>query len=116
MGWWIKAKQPSLLLSIDEFLVDPILMEERLLNVEVLVTHSVWQPPPVGWLKFNVDKALEAGRNVGGIGGVLRNECGQHLLTFSIRVGLRVPIMSENLAVFYDIWLFMKYEFLAGFL
>ncbi|KAK9012763.1 hypothetical protein V6N11_040799 [Hibiscus sabdariffa] len=86
LGWWIKAKQPSLLLSIDEFIPDPILMEKRLLNDVVLVTHSIWQPPPVRWLKFNIDGALGVGENVGGIGGDLRNECGQHLLTFSIQV------------------------------
>ncbi|KAK8976599.1 hypothetical protein V6N11_057199 [Hibiscus sabdariffa] len=86
LGWWIKAKLPSLLLSIDEFFTDPALVEKRLLNAAVLVTYSVWQPPPVRRLKFNVDGALGVGGNVGGIGGVLRNECGQHLLTFSIRV------------------------------
>ncbi|KAL4313306.1 hypothetical protein GQ457_01G027820 [Hibiscus cannabinus] len=69
-------------------------MEEMILTVAVLVTHSVWQPPPVGWLKFNVDKALEAGGNVGGVGGVLRNECGQHLLTFSIR--LHGPLVGPD--------------------
>ncbi|KAK8984624.1 hypothetical protein V6N11_008388 [Hibiscus sabdariffa] len=42
LGWWIKAKEPSLLLSIDEFIADPVLVEKRLLNVVVLVTHSVW--------------------------------------------------------------------------
>ncbi|KAK8987710.1 hypothetical protein V6N11_027453 [Hibiscus sabdariffa] len=87
LGWWIKAKQSLLLLSIDEFIADPILVEKRLLNAAISVTHTVWQLPHVGWLKFNVDGALGAGGNVGGIGGVLSDECGQHLLTFSIRVG-----------------------------
>ncbi|KAK8489142.1 hypothetical protein V6N12_030629 [Hibiscus sabdariffa] len=92
----LDAKQPSLLLSIDEFIADPVLVEKRILNVAISITHTIWQPLPVGWLKFNVDGALGAGGTVGGIGGVLRDECGQHLLTFSIRVRSEFFFMVES--------------------
>lgn len=35
-----------------------------------------WQPPPLGWLKANVDGAFDKASNAGGIGVVVQDHCG----------------------------------------
>ena len=47
----------------------------------------LWSPPPIGWLKFNVDGATRGKPGPTGIGGVLRNCNGDVLFMFSKYVG-----------------------------
>ncbi|KAL4362639.1 hypothetical protein GQ457_04G005640 [Hibiscus cannabinus] len=47
-----------------------------------------WIPPPVGYLKFNVDASVNGNYEVGGIGGILRDHNRNHLVIFSKRIGL----------------------------
>ncbi|KAB2599540.1 hypothetical protein D8674_009811 [Pyrus ussuriensis x Pyrus communis] len=35
---------------------------------------SNWNPSPAGWVKINVDGSFLLGSNVGGVGGVFRDE------------------------------------------
>ncbi|KAL4291852.1 hypothetical protein GQ457_14G027040 [Hibiscus cannabinus] len=64
--------------------------------------------PAVGWLKFNVDGDARGDGLLGGIGGILKNEFGVSLLSFSSRVGVGPPVLPEVLAIFN---LFLKFEF-----
>lgn len=46
-------------------------------------------PPPMGWLKFNMDSAARCKPDPAGIGGVLQNHERQVLLTFPKSIGVR---------------------------
>ncbi|KAK8500668.1 hypothetical protein V6N12_055180 [Hibiscus sabdariffa] len=111
VAWWVKAKFPSSLVSIAEIVADLRVVEIVLSKELSLVVPAVWKPPPVGWLKFNIDGATRGVGLGGGIGGILKNEFGVSLLSFSLRVGAGPPVLPEVLAIFYCIWLFVNSEF-----
>ncbi|OMP03730.1 hypothetical protein CCACVL1_02287 [Corchorus capsularis] len=58
-----------------------------------------WSPPPLGFLKFNVDGASSGSTGLAGIGGVLRNNLGVILLRFSKNIGLAGAAKAEVLAI-----------------
>ncbi|XP_039057956.1 uncharacterized protein LOC120201411 [Hibiscus syriacus] len=60
---------------------------------------TCWVPPPDGFVKINVDGAIESGWNKGGIGGLIRDSRGVLIHWFSDKVGGRPPIMAELLAI-----------------
>ncbi|KAK8590030.1 hypothetical protein V6N12_024414 [Hibiscus sabdariffa] len=111
VAWWVTAKFPSSFLSLDAIVANPRLAD-LVSSVELTpVVPTVWKPPPAGWLKFNVDGAARGDGLLGGIGGILKNEFGVSLLSFSSRVGVSLPVLPEVLVIFYCIWLFLKSEF-----
>ncbi|KAK8523408.1 hypothetical protein V6N12_047928 [Hibiscus sabdariffa] len=60
------------------------------------IVLAVWKPPPMGWLKFNVDGAARGDGLLGGIEGILKNEFGVSLLSFYTRVGAGPPVLPET--------------------
>ncbi|XP_028552066.1 uncharacterized protein LOC114579980 [Dendrobium catenatum] len=46
-----------------------------------LESHDVWHPPPLDWIKFNVDASLMESYNAG-IGVIIRNHKGRFLRAF----------------------------------
>ncbi|KAL4295608.1 hypothetical protein GQ457_12G002250 [Hibiscus cannabinus] len=52
---------------------------------------------------------------IGGIRGVLKNESGHLLHSFSIRVGSGLPVLYEILAIFYCLQIFTRSEFYGMF-
>ena len=61
--------------------------------------HEQWSPPPVGTLKFNVDRAAKGKPGPIGIGGVLRNHDGLTLLSFSSYIAVIESNEAEILAI-----------------
>ncbi|KAK8519712.1 hypothetical protein V6N11_064863 [Hibiscus sabdariffa] len=95
VAWWIKAKFHRCTLSIDDFIVDLVLANKFILSCDILGKNLRWEPPPARWLKFNVDGTSSTDELIGGIGGVLKNETGHLLLSFSLRVGSGPPVLHE---------------------
>ncbi|GMI71003.1 hypothetical protein like AT3G25270 [Hibiscus trionum] len=79
LAWWSKAKYPDYHATLDEIIADPATIESVLIKKSCAAAPAVWCPPPIGWLKLNVDVAM----NVEGSAGVLRNEAGICLASFS---------------------------------
>ncbi|KAK8600347.1 hypothetical protein V6N12_050203 [Hibiscus sabdariffa] len=115
VAWWVKARFPYCRVVIDDFITDPVLVEKMLLIFSKLASVSAWLPPPTGWLKLNVDGALVGGDSASGIGGLLRNGAGEHLISFSLREGSGTPIMPEILAICYCICLFLRFDLFGRF-
>ncbi|KAK8510698.1 hypothetical protein V6N11_065211 [Hibiscus sabdariffa] len=61
-------------------------------------THSL-DPPPVGFLKLNVDGAMSCDGYAGSVGGLLCDHNGKKLLQFAFAVGSGSSILAEILAV-----------------
>lgn len=58
-----------------------------------------WQPPPKGFLKFNIDEASKGNTGTAGHGGVLRDEKGKILFIFHGHLGKATNNMAEILAM-----------------
>ncbi|GMJ04524.1 hypothetical protein like AT2G04420 [Hibiscus trionum] len=66
-----------------------------------------WEPPPRGFLKMNVDGAVSLSTSAGDVGGFLRNEFGDTLLSFSKPVGNLPPALVELEALRVGIFAFL---------
>ncbi|XVE86926.1 hypothetical protein DITRI_Ditri18aG0074600 [Diplodiscus trichospermus] len=64
----------------------------------------------MGWLKFNVDGAMQGQPGLEGIGGVLRNHESRVLMVFSKSIGLVNSNMVEILAVKEALSLFLSLQ------
>ncbi|KAK9287494.1 hypothetical protein L1049_015915 [Liquidambar formosana] len=95
----VKALRSELGFSIDDFLraIDGV-RSFRIRNPKVRQL-KVWQPPPTGSLKFNVDGSARGKPGPGGSGGVLRDESGVVLCFFSCPAGVIDSNLAELLAV-----------------
>lgn len=56
-------------------------------------------PPPVGFVKFNMDGAVIGILGQAGIGGILRSSDGVKLMFFSKHIGVADPNLAEILAI-----------------
>lgn len=64
------------------------------------IIESHWSPPPIGWIKFNVDAACKKPQFRTGIGIVGRNDKGQILAST-----YHDPLNAESLALLEDLYL-----------
>ncbi|KAI6698942.1 hypothetical protein NL676_019061 [Syzygium grande] len=55
-----------------------------------------WQPPPAGWLKLNFSSKARDGVSPAGYGGILRNENGNMIATYSCSLGELVDATVAN--------------------
>ena len=63
------------------------------------VLASRWSPPPPGWVKINFDGATFNDRNLAGLAGVIRNDRGLVMATFTQTIPLPISVeMVEVLA------------------
>ncbi|KAE8712121.1 hypothetical protein F3Y22_tig00110264pilonHSYRG00352 [Hibiscus syriacus] len=95
---WLEAKFKGAPFTKEDFLADLSRATDTILKKMGLVLCS-WSPPPVGTFKFNVDGAFKADESVGGIGGILRNDAGKLLFSFSNLIGSVSPLLAEALAI-----------------
>lgn len=58
-----------------------------------------WQPPPPGFLKFNIDGASKGNLGVVGYGGVIRDEQGNIKVIFHSHLGKATNNMAELMAL-----------------
>ena len=60
-----------------------------------------WNPPPIGFFKFNIDGAVEQRSNTGSCGGVLRDIHGSLLGGFVLNLGRCSVLETELWAIFH---------------
>ncbi|XVF07574.1 hypothetical protein REPUB_Repub06bG0151200 [Reevesia pubescens] len=95
---WAKARWPQLLESFDDVF-------RCFANVVVPVAPKVvrspdyWEPPPPGFLKFNVDGSIVGKPRPAGIGIVLRSNNGEFLLVFSRSIDVQDSNDAEFLTI-----------------
>ncbi|KAK8657437.1 hypothetical protein V6N13_035677 [Hibiscus sabdariffa] len=66
-----------------------------------------WSPPPLGFLKYNIDGACSLEGRCG-VGGVLRDENGSTLMEFSLSIGYGSALLAEILAIKFAVERFMS--------
>ncbi|XVF30358.1 hypothetical protein REPUB_Repub16aG0050400 [Reevesia pubescens] len=95
---WSVAKWPDIAASFDDvvrcpnFIATPLKLRKQRMA-------SVWEVPPPGFVKFNVDGFALGNPGPAGIGGVLCNDAGDILLMFSKPIGIEDSNIVEFLAV-----------------
>ncbi|KAK8563437.1 hypothetical protein V6N13_007614 [Hibiscus sabdariffa] len=82
VSWWCKAKVHGSLTSIDSIISDPSNACQYDGLISKTDAYFAWSPPPLGFLKFNVDGDYDKTCKCG-FEGVLRNHKGAILSEFS---------------------------------
>ncbi|KAK9043502.1 hypothetical protein V6N11_071841 [Hibiscus sabdariffa] len=85
-------------------------------NLRCGVKHTIilsLKAPPVGFFKLNVDGSMLKSGLAGGIGGLLRNNEGKQLATFSELIGQSSPILAELLVLKYGLECPLSYVYLV---
>ena len=59
-------------------------------------TTVKWLPPPVGWLKVNFDGAIFKGKNVAGLGCIIRNDKGLVMAAFTQSIPLPTSVETVD--------------------
>ncbi|KAK8993498.1 hypothetical protein V6N11_033593 [Hibiscus sabdariffa] len=96
--WWWKALKTDLNIHLDSIIFDPSLASSFGVASPLSPAKWVWIPPPLGFLKFNVDGACSHEGKCG-VGGVLRDANGSKLMEFSLSIGFGSPLLAEILAI-----------------
>ncbi|KAE8674160.1 hypothetical protein F3Y22_tig00111769pilonHSYRG00499 [Hibiscus syriacus] len=105
---WFSSKFPKLLVSFDSLVGDLALVDRVLCSEKRFSKLVRWSPPPFGFVKVNVDGVMDSLWSKGGIGGLIRDEKGVILGSFSERIGFGPPIMAELMAVKRGLNLFLE--------
>ncbi|KAL4377916.1 hypothetical protein GQ457_02G007720 [Hibiscus cannabinus] len=84
-----------------------------LLRSETSVLH-VWEAPPFGFVKINVDGAMVTDGSKGGIRGILRDSTGTCLASFSLPIGPGPAVLAELEAIKHGLELFFSLSELQG--
>ncbi|KAK8604935.1 hypothetical protein V6N13_082398 [Hibiscus sabdariffa] len=87
-------------------------MCKKVLNSKVIPR---WLPPPLGFLKLNVDGAVAAGGSKCGIRGLLTNDIGVILFQFSEPCGFGPPALIKLLAVRFGMLKFLSSDWCRQF-
>ncbi|KAK9035190.1 hypothetical protein V6N11_077238 [Hibiscus sabdariffa] len=94
LGWWCNALWPEADISTNELIFCPDKFSLIIPN-RFRILPSSWIPPPQGYLKFNTDGAVKGSYGDAGIGGCLRNDKSQCLISFSNSVGISDVTTTE---------------------
>ncbi|KAE8719951.1 Detected protein of confused Function [Hibiscus syriacus] len=111
---WFLAKYPKFPIQEDLLIGDPSLADG--ISVPKPKDYDVisWLPPPVDFLKMNVDGAVRLKDSIGGIGGILRDWNCCTLLTFSENIGQGPPPVAELKAIKRGIEIFLASRWSAA--
>ncbi|KAE8730990.1 Isoleucine--tRNA ligase [Hibiscus syriacus] len=96
---WFLAKFPGITIQEDVLIGNPSLADGVSSSNVIDRVVLRWLPPPVDFLKMNVDGAVRQIDSGGGIGGLLRDWNGCTLLTFSESIGQAIPPLAELKAI-----------------
>ncbi|KAL4324604.1 hypothetical protein GQ457_11G011650 [Hibiscus cannabinus] len=102
-GYLFKAKFPSELTSLEYLIINPAIVDCLKPRIKTKGKSEFWSPPPLDFMKLNVDGAMKCYGSSGGIGGAIRNSNGA-LIVESISSG--PPILVELLALKFGLLLF----------
>ncbi|KAL4279631.1 hypothetical protein GQ457_03G023260 [Hibiscus cannabinus] len=78
----------------------------RSIGVKTNGRCEFWSPPPLGFMKLNVDGAMKCDCSSGGIGGAIRNSNGALIASFSDSISSGLPILAKLLALKFGLLLF----------
>ncbi|KAL4352558.1 hypothetical protein GQ457_06G028210 [Hibiscus cannabinus] len=96
---WFKSKLPNFECSAN-FLISDLSLVDNLHMCKLKPPKTIsWEPPPLGFLKLNVDGAMVSDGSKGGIGGIFHNSKGVRLASFSIPIGPGPAILAELEAI-----------------
>ncbi|KAK8683589.1 hypothetical protein V6N13_039645 [Hibiscus sabdariffa] len=96
--WWWKAIKTDLNIHLGSIISDPSLASSFGVASSLSPAKCVWIPPPLDFLKFNVDGACSHEGKCG-VGGVLRDANGSKLMEFLLSIGFGSPLLAEILAI-----------------
>ena len=68
-------------------------------DIAMVTEKDFSQPPPKGYLKYNIDGASEGNLGTTGLGGVLRDEEGSIIFIFHCHLGRATNNMAELMAL-----------------
>ena len=54
-----------------------------------------WEKPPIGWMKLNTDGSVIGSMGVASYGGVIRDDCGNWISSFTKRIGITNSFIAE---------------------
>ncbi|GKV33503.1 hypothetical protein SLEP1_g42009 [Rubroshorea leprosula] len=63
------------------------------------VIHIGWSPPPLGFLKLNIDGSAQGNPGMAGAGGIFRDHNGSWIYGYSRRVGFTTSLVAELWAI-----------------
>ncbi|KAL4368710.1 hypothetical protein GQ457_05G000030 [Hibiscus cannabinus] len=105
---WFKAKFPKCTCSVDDLIADPSVADKWGKSKVLADSKRRWEPPSSGFLKLNVDGAMDSRGVKGGIGGLIRNNLGVCLDKFSLSIGPGPPVLAELEAILHGLRLFFS--------
>ncbi|GMI66182.1 hypothetical protein HRI_000287500 [Hibiscus trionum] len=98
IGYWCKCKWPTCFTSMLDFV-----KQLNICSVDkgkaIKPPIGSWVAPPFGVLKFNVDASVLGRFGLGGVGGILRDHKGNHLLKFSRCIDMVDPTREKILSI-----------------
>ncbi|KAK8495819.1 hypothetical protein V6N12_000685 [Hibiscus sabdariffa] len=68
---WYKAKFSDFTGSVDALIVDPLIADRAGFSNGRVLKARVWEAPPNGYLKLNINGAMAGDGSKGGIGGII---------------------------------------------
>ncbi|GMI78630.1 hypothetical protein like AT2G34320 [Hibiscus trionum] len=99
LAWWIRSKSRDEEISVESLTAD-MRLASILWKAKIKVrTMLKWEPPPLEFLKMNVDGASLVEKTGCGIGGVMRDHSGMELVKFSEASEINPPAITELLAI-----------------
>ncbi|KAE8685641.1 Mannosyl-oligosaccharide 1,2-alpha-mannosidase MNS2 [Hibiscus syriacus] len=96
---WFGVNFEDVYIPFDSLVGDLKLVDSNGNQKKGCSTPSKWVPPPQGFLKLNVDGAMAKGWDKGGIGGLIRDDRGLLVGSFSENIGGVPPILAELMAI-----------------
>ncbi|KAK9000846.1 hypothetical protein V6N11_081330 [Hibiscus sabdariffa] len=100
---WYIAKFPASICSLDTLISDPSVADRSSVSKSRVLRNRTWEIPPRGFLKLNVDGAMVSNGSKGGIGGIVRNNLGVCLVSFSRSIGPGPPVLAELEAILHGL-------------
>src|ERR1044072_5845772 len=107
VAWWVKAQWKKLPYQIEQFKNCFELI--RLPKKVKTRVRTIWVPPQLGAVKFNVDGSALGSPGVTGIGGVLRNSRKEIIGFFSFCTGLGFAYEDEVYDIHFALLLCQQY-------
>ncbi|KAE8679585.1 NFU domain protein 1 [Hibiscus syriacus] len=96
---WFLAKYKDISIPKDSLISDPSIGDSHSSYKFLKSSIFPWCPPPIGFIKLNVDAATSSDWKKSGLGGILRDHLGAILGTFQESEGPSPPTLKELKAI-----------------
>ncbi|KAK8488604.1 hypothetical protein V6N11_013772 [Hibiscus sabdariffa] len=96
---WFKAKHPEVYVSMEDIINNLAITLCSRATTQLAPFIVVWLPPPIGFLKLNVDGVMLCNGKAGGIGGIIPNSERLTVSSFSKACGPGTPLFAELAAL-----------------